>query len=139
MPDIGGFGNHYSRTYSLQDCFARRLPGTGMGWGGGRRVATQHRVQGSAGQKSYPTSFLSTIFWCVNYVFIYYQRNPGFLWSMRCVLQRQDGPSGAEPRHRTGWGGTKMHGYIIIFGLQQKRVFICLPSAGQLHSTVFGT
>jgi hypothetical protein len=43
-------------------------------------------------------------FWCVNYCFTYSKRNPVFMWSMRYMLQRQDGPSGAEPCHRTGWG-----------------------------------
>ncbi len=74
-------------------------------------------------------------FWCVDYCFSYSQRNPVFLWSMRCVLQRQDGPSGAEPWHRTG-GKAKMHGFFVVFGLQQKAVFVCLPSAGELLSTV---
>jgi hypothetical protein len=33
-------------------------------------------------------------------------------------------------------GEAKMHGIFVVFGLQQKMVFGCLPSAGELHSTV---
>ena len=59
---IGGLGNHHRRRDRLEHSFARGLSKTGRGWGGGRRVATRHRVQGSGGLKSHPTSFLSTIF-----------------------------------------------------------------------------
>ncbi len=36
-------------------------------------------------------------------------------------------------------GEAKMHGFFVVFGLQQKIVFVCLPSAGELHITVVAT
>jgi hypothetical protein len=77
-------------------------------------------------------------FWCVIYCFIYSQRNPGFLWSMWCVLQSRTARVELNPG--TGRvGGNQMHRFSVISGLQQNTVFICLLSAGELHSTVVAT
>jgi hypothetical protein len=108
-------------------------------WQGlGRRTQSGYKTSSTrlwwAKQLSHVLS--SHDFLCVDCCFSYPQRNPVFMWSMRYMLQRQDGPSGAEPCHRAGWGSQNAR-YFRCFSLAAKKtVFICLLSAGELHSTV---
>jgi hypothetical protein len=90
------------------------------------------------GKKAIPRPFFPPFLVCQLCLHLFSMKS-GLLVEYEVRAAEAGRPAWSWTPAQDGLGGTKMHGFFVIFGLHQKIEFICLPSAGQLHSTVFDT